>query len=479
MKKYEAVIGLEVHVQLNTASKIFCSCSAEFGAAANSHVCPVCMGFPGTLPVLNRAAADKAVQAGLALGCDIQKFSIFDRKSYFYPDLPKAYQITQMFYPICLGGGLEIETDAGRRRINLTRIHMEEDAGKLIHGEGEESGYSYVDFNRASVPLIEIVSEPDIRSAEEARLYLQKLRTVLRYIKVSDCNMEEGSLRCDANISVRPVGETKLGTKVEVKNMNSFRSVQHAIEYEIERQSGILSEGGKIKQETRLWDNEQGITLGMRSKENAHDYRYFPDPDLFPLKLTDAKIEELKKTIPELPDSRRTRFMEEYGLSAQDADLLVSEKDYADYYEAALRVHKSPKTVANWIMSELLRVVNDKNLGIFEAGVTPESLAKLVALIESGGISGKQAKEVFAEMAATGKTPDAIVKEKGLSQLSDKGELETIVEGVIKANPNETERYKNGEEKLLGFFVGLVMKESRGKANPKMVNDILKELLKR
>ncbi|MDR2401808.1 MAG: Asp-tRNA(Asn)/Glu-tRNA(Gln) amidotransferase subunit GatB [Deferribacteraceae bacterium] len=478
MKEFEAVIGLEVHVQLNTASKIFCACSAEFGAEPNSHVCPVCMGFPGTLPVLNKAAADKAVQAGLALGCNIQKFSIFDRKSYFYPDLPKAYQITQMFYPICLGGFLNIDTGNGERRINLTRIHMEEDAGKLIHGEGEAAGYSYVDFNRASVPLIEIVSEPELRSAEEAKLYLQKLRTVLRYVKVSDCNMEEGSLRCDANVSVRPIGETKLGTKVEIKNMNSFRSVQRAIEYEIARQSEALSEGGIVRQETRLWDNDRGITLPMRSKENAHDYRYFPDPDLFPLKLTDEKIERLRRTIPELPDSRKGRFMGEYGLSAQDADLLVSEKDYADYYETALKTHKSPKGIANWIMSELLRVVNDKNLGIFETGIPPESIAKLVALIESGAISGKQGKEVFAEAVKTGKTPDAIVREKGMSQLSDKGELYGIVESVIRENPNETERFKNGEEKLLGFFVGLVMKESRGKANPKMVNDILKETLK-
>ncbi|MDR2104421.1 MAG: Asp-tRNA(Asn)/Glu-tRNA(Gln) amidotransferase subunit GatB [Deferribacteraceae bacterium] len=478
MNSYEAVIGLEVHVQLNTAAKIFCSCSAEFGAEANSHVCPVCMGFPGTLPVLNGAAVDKAVQVGLALGCEIQKFSIFDRKSYFYPDLPKAYQITQMFYPICLGGSLNIDTKSGSRRINLTRIHMEEDAGKLIHGEGESAAYSYVDFNRASVPLVEIVSEPDIRSAEEARLYLQKLRTILRYINVSDCNMEEGSLRCDANISIRPVGEAELGTKVEIKNMNSFRNVQHAIEYEIARQTEILSEGGHIRQQTRLWDNDRGITLAMRSKENAHDYRYFPDPDLFPLKLTDEKIERLKKTIPELPDSRKARFMQEYSLSAQDADLLVSEKDYADFYEDALKIYSSPKNIANWIMSELLRVVNQKGLSIFNAGVAPADIAQLVKLIESGAISGKQGKEVFAEAVETGKTPEAIVSEKGLSQLSDKGELYGIVQKVVKANPSEAERFKSGEEKLLGFFVGLVIKESRGKANPKLVNEILKETLK-
>lgn len=478
--QYEPVIGLEVHVQLNTASKLFCSCSTEFGAPANTHVCPVCMGFPGTLPVLNKNAVDKAIKAGFALGCNIQKFSVFDRKSYFYPDLPKAYQITQLFYPICLGGQLTIEKENGEKKVvNITRIHMEEDAGKLVHGENIGSAdCSYVDLNRSSIPLIEIVSEPEMRSAEEARLYMQKIRTILKYADVSDCNMEEGSLRCDANVSLRPVGAEKFGTRVEIKNMNSFRSVQRAVEYEIKRQTKLLNEGGNVRQETRLWDNDQGITASMRSKENAHDYRYFPDPDLMPLILNDSHIESIRVTVPELPDERKARFINEYGLSTQDADLLVSEIEYAEYYEEALKTHNSPKGVANWIMGELLRVVNDKNTSIYNAGITPAAVASLVKLIEDGTISGKQGKDVFADAVESGKTPADIVKEKGLKQLSDTSELEAIIAKVIKDNPAESERYRGGDTKLQGFFVGQVMKASHGKANPQMVNDILRKLLK-
>lgn len=477
--QFESVIGLEAHVQLNTKAKIFCSCSTEFGAEPNSHVCPVCMGFPGSLPVLSKAVVEKAVSAGLALDCDIQKVSVFDRKSYFYPDLPKAYQVTQLFYPICLGGKITIELENGEKKtIGVTRIHIEEDAGKLVHGENAGSAdCSYIDLNRSSMPLVEIVSEPDIRSAEEARLYMQKLRTLLKYANVSDCNMEEGSLRCDANVSIRPAGQEKLGTRVEIKNMNSFRNVQRAVEYEIKRQEKVLREGGTLRQETRLWDNNKGVTASMRSKEDAHDYRYFPDPDLLPLILTDNMIEERRKVLPELPDSRKARFIEKYGLPSYDADLLVSDITYAEYFEEALKNHNSPKLISNWIMSELLRVLNDKNCAISDVGISPASLATLVKLIEDGLISGKQGKEVFNDAVSTGKNPADIVKEKGMAQVSDTGKLELMLKKVIEANPAEAERYRNGEIKLQGFFVGQIMKVSQGKANPKLVNELLKKLL--
>ncbi|MDR2869232.1 MAG: Asp-tRNA(Asn)/Glu-tRNA(Gln) amidotransferase subunit GatB [Deferribacteraceae bacterium] len=476
--RYETVIGLEVHVQLNTKSKAFCSCSTEFGAEPNSHVCPVCMGLPGSLPVLNAASAEKAVLAGLALGCNIQKVSCFDRKNYFYPDLPKAYQISQMYMPVCLGGGVTIESEDGQTKtINLTRIHIEEDAGKLVHGEGADAEFSFVDLNRSSIPLIEIVSEPELRSASDARLYMQKLRTILLYADVSDCNMEEGSMRCDANISIRPVGQEKFGTRVEIKNMNSFRNVQRAIEYEAKRQEQVLSEGGTIRQETRLWDNNNNITLPMRSKEDAEDYRYYPDPDVLPLVLDDKFINDMKARLPELPDSRRKRFMEDYGLPLDDADLLVSDIKYASYYEEAVKAHNSPKMVANWVMGEVLRVVNDKNCGIYDTNISPASIGELVALIESNKISGKQAKEVFALAVESGKTPATIVKESGMEQVSDTGALEAIVQKVIDESPAESARYRAGEVKLQGFFVGQIMKASQGKANPKLVNDILKKLL--
>ncbi len=477
--QFEPVIGLEAHVQLNTQSKTFCSCSTEFGAEPNSHTCPICMGFPGSLPVLNRAVVEKAISAGLALGCSIQQTSIFDRKSYFYPDLPKAYQITQLFKPVCLGGSITIELENGERKtVGVTRIHIEEDAGKLVHGENIGSAdCSYVDLNRSSIPLVEIVSEPDMRSAEEARVYMQKLRTILVYANVSDCNMEEGSLRCDANVSIRPVGQEKFGTRVEIKNMNSFRNVQRAVEYEIKRQEKVLREGGVIRQETRLWDNNKGITFPMRSKEDAHDYRYFPDPDLLPLEISDDMIEARRKILPELPDSRKARFMEKYGLPSYDADLLVSDITYAEYYEEALKFHNSPKQISNWMMSELLRVLNEKNCTISEVGIPPANLAALVKLIEDGTISGKQGKEVFHDAVTTGKNPADIVKEKGMAQVSDTGELEAMIKKVIEANPAEAERYRGGDMKLQGFFVGQIMKVSQGKANPKLVNELLKKLL--
>ncbi|MDR2884600.1 MAG: Asp-tRNA(Asn)/Glu-tRNA(Gln) amidotransferase subunit GatB [Deferribacteraceae bacterium] len=477
--QFEPVIGLEVHVQLDTKSKIFCSCSTKFGAEANNHVCPVCMGLPGSMPVLNKEVVNQAIRAGLALGCDIQRVSTFDRKNYFYPDLPTAYQKTQMYHPICIGGTLTIETEKGERRtINLTRIHIEEDAGKLVHGESiGASDSSYVDLNRSSMPLIEIVSNPEMHTAEEARLYMQKLRTILLYAGVSDCNMEEGSMRCDANISIRPVGETKLGTRVEIKNMNSFRNVQRAVEYEIKRQEKVLREGGSLRQETRLWDNDKQITFPMRSKEDAHDYRYFPDPDLLPLVVESDLIESLRKGLPEMPDSRKARFIDQYGLPKQDAELLSSERSYADYYEEALKTLNSPKPVANWIMSEVLRVVNDRACGIYETGITPANLALLVQSVEDGTISGKQGKELFQDMLASGRSPIDIIKEKGLAQVSDTGALEAIVKSVIEANPAEAERFKQGDKKLVGFFVGQIMKASQGKANPKLVNDILMKVL--
>jgi aspartyl-tRNA(Asn)/glutamyl-tRNA(Gln) amidotransferase subunit B len=475
---FEAVIGLEVHAQLNTKTKLFCSCSTEFGADANTQVCPICMGFPGTLPVMNRGVLNKAVTAGLALGCDIQNYSAFDRKNYFYPDLPKAYQVSQMFKPICLGGELLIEKEDGTtKKVNITRIHIEEDAGKLVHGENIGSAdSSYVDLNRSSIPLIEIVSEPEMTSGEEARLYMQKIYTILQYANVSDCSMEEGSLRCDANVSIRPVGQEKLGTRVEIKNMNSFRNVQKAVEYEIKRQEALIREGGSVRQETRLWDNDQSVTKAMRSKEDAHDYRYFPEPDLQQVYVSDEYIEELRQALPELPDSRKARFINDYKLPVSDAVLLVSDIAYADYYEQALAAYNNPKLVANWLMGEVLRAVNDKRIGIFEV-MAPEDLAALVKLVDTGVISGKQGKDLFPEAVETGKKPADIVKEKGMQQLSDTGELDALVQQVIAANPKEAERYRGGDTKLQGFFVGQIMKVSGGKANPQMVNELIKKNL--
>jgi aspartyl-tRNA(Asn)/glutamyl-tRNA(Gln) amidotransferase subunit B len=477
--KYEAVIGLEVHVQLSTKSKIFCSCSTEFGQEANSQVCPVCLGMPGVLPVLNKKVAEYTVKAGLAVGCAIQHKSVFARKNYFYPDLPKAYQISQFELPICVGGEIHIEPENGEPKIiGITRIHIEEDAGKLIHGENlGDAGSSYVDLNRTGTPLMEIVSEPDMRSGEEARAYLTKLKSVIKYLGISDCNMEEGSLRCDANISIRPFGQDKLGTKAEIKNMNSFKNVQKAIEYEIKRQEKVISEGGRIVQETRLWDADKGITLSMRSKEEANDYRYFPDPDLVPVVLDEAYINEVRASLPELPDAKISRFMTELSLSAYDANVLTAEKAYADFFEEAVKAGGTPKLIANWIMSEVMSAMNAKQCGIYETGITPVQVSELVKLIDSGKISGKIAKDVFKDVLETGKNPAAIVEEKGLVQMSDTGELEKIVQDIIDASPNEAERYRNGDKKLQGFFVGQAMKASKGKANPQMVNQIIAKLL--
>jgi len=474
--QYEAVIGLEVHAQLKTKSKIFCGCSTAFGADPNHHTCPVCLGMPGVLPVLNREVVNFTIRTGLALNCTINPLSRFARKNYFYPDLPKGYQISQYELPICEHGHLLIEAEGKERRIGITRIHMEEDAGKNIHGEKGDPA-SYVDLNRTGVPLMEIVSEPDIRTPEEAAAYMRKLRSIVRYLEVCDGNMEEGSLRCDANISLRPVGQRELGVKAELKNMNSFKNVQKALEYEIKRQTRILEEGGTIIQETRLWDADRGVTLSMRGKEEAHDYRYFPDPDLVPLQVDDPWIEAVKAELPELPDAKRERFISEYGLPRYDAEVLTASRELAAYFEECNERAESPKEVSNWIMGDLLRECKGDEEAIAACPVRPAMLAEMIGMIGKGTISGKIAKTVFAEMMQSGKAPEVIVKEKNLVQITDEGEIVKIVEEVIAANPAQVEQFRSGKEKVFGFFVGQVMKASRGKANPAVVNKLLKERL--
>lgn len=473
--EFETVIGLEVHVELLTKSKVFCSCSTEFGGEVNTHCCPVCLGMPGVLPVLNKKAVEYAIKAALALNCEIPEFSKFDRKNYFYPDLPKAYQISQYDLPLGRNGYIEIEVGGKTKRIGINRIHLEEDAGKLVHEEGKP--YSLVDLNRTGVPLIEIVSEPDIRTPEEAWLYLNKLKTILQYIEVSDCKMEEGSLRCDTNISIRPKGSDKFGTKVELKNLGSFRAVRRSLEYEEKRQREVLASGGVVVQETRRWDEARGITIPLRSKEEAHDYRYFPDPDLVPVVIDREWVERVKAELPELPDARKKRYMEEYGLPNYDAGVITASKALADFFEKCVSAYHDPKTVSNWVMSEMLGILNETGKEVEDIPFTPEQFVKMLKMIDDGTISGKIAKEVFRDMFDTGKDPEAIVKEKGLTQISDEGEIEKIARKVIEANPKSVEDYKKGKEKALGFLVGQVMKETRGKANPQLVNKILKELL--
>ncbi len=476
---YEAVIGLEVHAELLTQSKVFCGCSAKFGAPPNQNTCPVCLGMPGSLPVLNRRAVEFAIRAGLAARCKIANASRWARKNYFYPDLPKGYQISQYELPICLGGSIDIESNGGSRSVRLTRIHMEEDTGKNIHDAHGDA--SLVDFNRCGVPLLEIVSEPDIRSSQEASAYLRKLRAMLQYLEICDGNMEEGSFRCDANVSVRPRGTTELGTKVEIKNMNSFRNVERAIEYEIKRQAEVLTAGGRLVQETRLWDPDREVTRSMRSKESAHDYRYFPEPDLLPLIVSDAWIEEVRHSLPELPDARRARFAQEYGLPEYDADVLTLRKDVADYYEAAVRQYRNPKALSNWVMGDLLRVIKERKLDnalvIHDWPVPPERLAAMVELIDTGEISGKIAKSVFEEMVNSGKTAVQIVAEQGLTQISDDTPILVAIDAVIAANADKVAEYRNGKDKLFGFFVGQVMKATQGKANPQKLNELLKSRL--
>lgn len=476
--EYEPIIGLEVHAQLLTKSKIFCSCSTAFGEEPNTLVCPVCTGQPGSLPVLNRKAVEFAIKLGLATNCRIASFSLFARKNYFYPDLPKGYQISMYEYPLAENGFIEINSDGEKRRIRIIRIHMEEDAGKLKHGETQETEqYSYVDFNRTGVPLLEIVSGPDIRSPKEAGEYLRKLRAILQYLEISSGNMEEGSFRCDANVSVRPKGQKDFGIRTEIKNMNSFKHVEKALEYEIKRQISILEDGEEVIQETRLWDANQGITVSMRGKEEAHDYRYFPDPDLVPLKIDEKWIEEIKGTLPELPDDKKRRFIETYGIPEYDAEILTSTKALADYFEQCVRIFPEAKQISNWIMSELLRELKRDEREIEQCPVTPKHLAGMLSMIKNGTISGKIAKVVFEEMYKTGQAPEKIVKDKGWFQILDQNEIESTVERVLDAYSQQVEEYKKGKEKIFGFFIGEVMKQTEGKANPKLVNKILKKRL--
>jgi aspartyl-tRNA(Asn)/glutamyl-tRNA(Gln) amidotransferase subunit B len=476
--RYEIVIGLEVHSQLLTKTKIFCGCSIAFGAAANTQVCPVCLGLPGVLPVLNRAAAACIVRTGLALGCAIAPMSRFARKNYFYPDLPKGYQISQYELPVCIGGGVEIATGGVPRRVGLTRIHLEEDAGKLIHGENlGDATQSFVDLNRAGVPLMEIVGEPELRSAEEARDYLVALRDILVYLGVCDGNMEQGSFRCDANISLRPRGATALGVKVELKNMNSFRYVQQALEYEAARQEALLEEGGAIVQETRLFDPKAGTTHSMRRKEEAHDYRYFPEPDLVPLVVDPAWVEELRSTLPELPAAKRRRYVETLGLSAYDAGVLTAAPDLAAWFEAAAGVFPDPKTVGNWVMGELLRLLKAGGKELADCRVTPGELGALLAAVERKEISHKMAKGVFETMFQSGKGAAAVIAEQGLAQLGGGDELRGIVERVVAENPDKVAGYRSGKTKLFEFFVGQVMRATGGRANPDETRRLLTEKL--
>jgi len=472
---FEPVIGLEVHAQLKTKTKIFCNCSTAFGKSPNANTCPVCTGMPGVLPVLNKQAVTFAIKAGLATNCTINRESRFDRKNYFYPDLPKGYQISQYAKPIAEHGFLDIEVDAEKTRIGITRIHMEEDAGKLIHDPLR--GKSMVDLNRTGVPLIEIVSEPDLRTAAQAGAYLRKLHAILKYIDVCDGNMEEGSFRCDANISLRPVGQEEFGTRTELKNLNSFKNVEKAILYEIQRQTYVLEEGGQVIQETRLWDPGKNRTASMRGKEEAHDYRYFPDPDLVPLIVDDAWIQEVRAEMPELPDEKKQRFIQEYSLSEYDAGVLTASLDMANFFEETIKPLQNIKQAANWTMTTLMGMLNTKGIEICDSPVSAHGFSKLLGLLESSRINANAAKTVFEEMVETGKDPEAIVKEKGLEQVSDQGELEAMVDEIIKENPEEAKAYRDGKTKLFSFFMGQVMKKTRGKADPKVVTPMLKSKL--
>ena len=473
--EYEVVIGLEVHAELSTKTKIYCGCPTEFGSAPNTHCCPVCTGMPGALPVLNEKVVEYAVRAGLATNCEIAKESKQDRKNYFYPDTPRAYQISQFDLPLCAHGHVDVVVDGKEKTIGITRIHIEDDAGKLVHDN--YTGGTLVDLNRAGVPLIEIVSEPDMRSAEEAVAYVERLKGILEYIGVSDCKMQEGSLRADVNLSLRPVGQEKFGTRTETKNLNSFRAIARSIEFEIQRQKEILESGGKVYQETRRWDDEAGEGYAMRTKEEANDYRYFPEPDLMPIRLSDEYINNIKDTLPELPESRKKRYIEELGLPEYDAGIITSSKTLSDFFESATKSCGNAKAVSNWIMTDIIRIAREKGIEYNELPFTSEQFAKLITLIDKGTISGSIAKKVFEEMVETGKEPEKIVEEKGLLQISDEGAIKEVVDKIIAANPQSVEDYKNGKDRALGFLVGQCMKEMKGKGNPQILNKLILEYL--
>ena len=476
ISKYEPVIGLEVHVQLNTRTKIFCGCQTGFGAPPNTNVCPVCLGLPGALPVLNRQAVKMAIQAALAMHCPVNPFSRFARKNYFYPDLPKGYQISQYDQPLAEHGWLEVSVDGAQKRIGVTRIHLEDDAGKSIHdGFKDSDRYTYVDLNRSGTPLIEIVSEPDIRSSEEAYQYLTELKQVMQYVGVSECDMEKGQLRCDANVSVRLKGVEKFGTKAEVKNLNSFRFAKMALDYEIARQVALIEGGGKVEQESRLYNVATGETAGMRSKEHAHDYRYFPEPDLVPLRVSEAWLERVRAAMPELPADKRRRFVESYGLREYDAQVLTATRAISEYYEKAAAASGDPRTAANWVTGDLMGALKGRDIS--EAPVSAERLGELVSLIAKGEISGKMAKEIFAKMVESGESARTIIDREGLRQISDTDALGKIVDEVIAGNPKQVEQYKSGKTAVVGYLVGQVMKASKGQANPAAVNELLKSKL--
>jgi aspartyl-tRNA(Asn)/glutamyl-tRNA(Gln) amidotransferase subunit B len=476
--RYEPVIGLEVHVQLATATKIFCGCPTSFGAPPNTNVCPVCLGLPGALPVLSREAVDLAIRAALALNCRIRPVSRFARKNYFYPDLPKGYQISQYDEPLAEHGFVDIVADATPKRIGVTRVHMEDDAGKSIHdGFRDSDRYSYVDLNRCGTPLIEIVSEPDMRSSDEAYAYLTQLKQALQFIDVSSCDMEKGHLRCDANVSVRLKGAPKFGTKAEVKNLNSFRFLKQALDYEVARQVAVLESGGRVVQETRLYNPDRGETFGMRGKEDAHDYRYFPEPDLVPLRISERWLHQVKTSMPELPASRRTRFVETYGLREYDADVLTATRAASDYFEAASRVSGDPKTTANWVMGDLMALLKAEDKDIAQSPVSPENLGDLVKRIAAGEISGKLAKQIFSKMFTTGESAAAVMEREGLKQISDSGELDAIITQVLANNPKQVEQYRGGKTTVMNFLVGQVMRASRGQANVTVVTGLLKQKL--
>jgi len=476
--EYEVVIGLEVHVQLLTESKLFCGCSTRFGEPPNQNTCPVCLGLPGVLPVLNKKAIDYSIKAALSLGCQIKRSCLFSRKNYFYPDLPKGYQITQYRLPLAEKGFIEIDSENGIKRIGIDRVNLEEDAGKLLHeGLSESDTKSYIDFNRCGVPLAEIVSLPEISSPQEAYQYLNTLKTVLRYIEVSDCNMEEGSLRCDANVSIRPKGSKEFHIRTEVKNLNSFKAVQRAMEFEVNRQKEAAEKGERIVLETRLWDERKQETLPMRSKEEAHDYRYFPEPDLVPVEIDDDWIDQIRRELPEMPGAKKERFIKQYEIPSYDADILTQEKALADYYEECVKSCQNPKAASNWIMGDILRELKKANIDIQECPITAANLGQMIRLIDQGVISGKIAKEVFEEMYRSGASAENIVREKGLSQITDDKLIREVAEKVIEENPQALEAYKKGKTRSFGFLIGQIMKATKGKANPQLANKILNQLL--